>query len=208
MAKSNKSLGKVAAKPDRAKPGGKKIRRGKKTKLKVAAEKKLRLEPELLLTKKPGNKKPGTKKPGGKKLRRIVLAVEPISPPPPPLALGPSAAVLDRLWTVVSDRRGADPAVSHSARLLARGTLKVAQKFGEEAVECLIEATIGNREGLIGESADVLYHLIVLWVNAAIRPDEVWAELKRREAISGIAEKAGRARSLPVARGVATTKIP
>lgn len=103
-----------------------------------------------------------------------------------------SAEVLDRLWSVVLRRRDADPAVSHSARLLSRGIGKVAQKFGEEAVECLIEGVAGNRAALIGESADVLYHLIVLWVAAGVRPEKVWAELVRREGISGIAEKASR----------------
>jgi phosphoribosyl-ATP pyrophosphohydrolase len=121
---------------------------------------------------------------------------------------GSAAAVMDRLWSVVMSRRTADPAISHSARLLARGTAKVAQKFGEEAVECLIEAVAGNRDAQIAESADVLYHLIVLWVASGIRPEEVWDELKRREGISGIAEKAARARSLPVAFGLETTKIP
>jgi phosphoribosyl-ATP pyrophosphohydrolase len=145
------------------------------------------------------------RKPG----KRILAAALPEpARPPPPLALGPSAAVLDRLWSVVMSRRTADPAVSHSARLLQRGTAKVAQKFGEEAVECLIEAVAGNRDALIAESADVLYHLIVLWVSLDVTPDEVWAELKRREGISGIAEKAARAKSLPVAFGLQTTKIP
>ena len=65
-------------------------------------------------------------------------------------------------------RKNADPAISHSARLLARGTAKIAQKFGEEAVECLIEAVGGHRTALIGESADVLYHLLVLWVDAGV----------------------------------------
>jgi phosphoribosyl-ATP pyrophosphohydrolase len=125
-----------------------------------------------------------------------------------PLAHAPSCAVLDRLWSVVMSRRTADPAVSHSARLLARGTPKVAQKFGEEAVECLIEAVAGNRDALVAESADVLYHLIVLWVSMGVSPDDVWAELKRREGISGIAEKAARARALPIAFGLETTKIP
>jgi phosphoribosyl-ATP pyrophosphohydrolase len=128
--------------------------------------------------------------------------------PPPPLALGPAAAVMDRLWNVVMSRRAADPAVSHSARLLSRGTAKVAQKFGEEAVECLIEAVAGNRDALIAESADVLYHLIVLWVASEVSPDEVWDELKRREGISGVAEKAARVKALPVAFGLETTKIP
>jgi phosphoribosyl-ATP pyrophosphohydrolase len=116
--------------------------------------------------------------------------------------------VLDRLWSVVVSRRTAAPAVSHSARLLSRGTAKVAQKFGEEAVECLIEAVAGNRDAVVAESADVLYHLIVLWVSAGVSPDEVWAELKRREGVSGIAEKASRAVRLPVAYGLETTKIP
>lgn len=126
----------------------------------------------------------------------------------PPVILVPTAAVLDRLWSVVVSRRSADPAVSHSARLLQRGTAKVAQKFGEEAVECLIEGVARNREALIGESADVLYHLIVLWVSMGVRPDEVWDELTRREGVSGIAEKAARAKSLQIAFGLETTKIP
>ncbi|GAN53196.1 phosphoribosyl-ATP pyrophosphatase [Tanticharoenia sakaeratensis NBRC 103193] len=102
------------------------------------------------------------------------------------------ADVLDRLFDVVTSRRGADPALSHSARLLARGRRKIAQKFGEEAVECLIEAVAGNARELIGESADVLYHLVVMWVDVGIRPDDVWAELARREGTSGVAEKAAR----------------
>jgi phosphoribosyl-ATP pyrophosphohydrolase len=118
------------------------------------------------------------------------------------------AAVLDRLWSVVMSRRAADPAVSHSARLLSRGIAKVAQKLGEESVECVIEAVAGNRDAVIAESADVLYHLIVLWVASGIRPADVWDELKRREGISGIAEKAARAGNLPVAFGLETTKIP
>jgi len=136
------------------------------------------------------------------------LKAAPQMPPaqrlPPPGAA--SAEVLDRLWSVVVTRRAADPAVSHSARLLSRGTAKVAQNFGEEAVECLIEAVAGNHEALVGESADVLYHLLVLWVASGVAPDEVWAELQRREGLSGIAEKA--ARRLPLAFGVKTSKIP
>lgn len=126
----------------------------------------------------------------------------------PPLAPQGDATVLDRLWAVVMSRRDADPAVSHSARLLSRGPAKVAQKFGEEAVECLIEAAVGNRDALVAESADVLYHLLVVWVSAGVRPEEVWEELKRREGVSGIAERASRARDLPIALGLQTTKIP
>ena len=111
--------------------------------------------------------------------------------------------VLDRLWAVVESRRDADPSVSHSARLLSRGTAKVAQKFGEEAVECVIEAIVGDKPALIAESADVLYHLMVLWVSTGVTPDDVWAELMRREGTSGIAEKASRTATMP-----STSKIP
>ena len=118
----------------------------------------------------------------------------------------PSAEVLDRLYAVVMDRRTADPAHSHSARLLSRGTAKVAQKFGEEAVECLIEAVSGQRQPLIAESADVLYHLLVMWVAAGIEPADVWAELGRREGVSGVVEKALRSKAKLPAAG--TKKIP
>ncbi len=137
----------------------------------------------------------------------ISAIVEPLAPPPPQ-AIGASSAVLDRLWAVIDSRRAADPNLSHSARLLARGTAKVAQKFGEEAVECVIEATLGHPEGLVAESADVLYHLLVLWVDGGVRPADVWAELQRREGVSGIAEKASRARSLPQELNLGTSKIP
>ena len=117
-----------------------------------------------------------------------------------------SPLVLDRLSSVILQRRSADPAVSHSARLLGRGRAKVAQKFGEEAVECLIEAVSGNGPALVAESADVLYHLLVLWVAAGVEPSEVWAELERREGVSGVTEKA--ARSSPRTEGGRTRKIP
>ena len=81
-------------------------------------------------------------------------------------------------------------------------------EFGEEAVECLIEAILGEHRALVAESADVLYHLIVLWVDAGVRPEEVWTELQRREGVSGIAEKASRARALPLTLGMGTAKIP
>ena len=129
-----------------------------------------------------------------------------LSPPPAAPQDGPTAAVLDRLWSVILQRRTADPAVSHSARLLSRGMPKVAQKFGEEAVECLIEAVGGNAEALVAESADVLYHLLVLWVAGGVEPAMVWDELERREGVSGVAEKA--ARSLPQPQGGRTRKIP
>jgi phosphoribosyl-ATP pyrophosphohydrolase len=115
--------------------------------------------------------------------------------------------VLRRLWDTIEGRRvSGDTTISHSARLLARGTAKVAQKLGEEAVECVIEATQGNRAATVLESADLVYHLLVLWVDAGIRPEEVWAELVRREGISGIAEKAARPKG--IVRAAQTTKLP
>jgi phosphoribosyl-ATP pyrophosphohydrolase len=147
---------------------------------------------------KAANKSSGKNKTAGKSKRSIKLRV--------PTETG--AIVLDRLWSVVMNRRDVDPAISHSARLLARGTAKVAQKFGEEAVECLIEAVRGDRDAVIAESADVLYHLVVVWVSAGVAPEEVWAELTRREGVSGITEKASRAQSSSVARVLRTTKIP
>jgi len=123
------------------------------------------------------------------------------------VAAGGDATVLDRLWQTVESRRLAGDAVtSHSARLLARGTAKVAQKLGEEAVECVIEATLGNRRETILESADLLYHLLVVWVDAGIAPAEVWQELIRREGISGIAEKAARPKG--IIRAAQTSKLP
>jgi phosphoribosyl-ATP pyrophosphohydrolase len=148
-------------------------------------------------------KKTGPK--GGKKATKAVRA---IVPPSPAIAVGSSPAVLDRLYTVVLARRNANPEVSHSARLLARGTAKIAQKFGEEAVECLIEAVAGNTEALVGESADVLYHMMVMWVDAGVEPGDVWTELQRREGVSGIAEKASRVRKISASFGTKTTKIP
>lgn len=117
------------------------------------------------------------------------------------------AAILDALWQTVDQRReGGDVGRSHSARLLARGRAKVAQKLGEEAVECVIEAALGRREATVLESADLLYHLIVVWVDAGIRPAEVWGELARRRGISGLAEKAARPRAL--IRSAGTGKLP
>ena len=103
-----------------------------------------------------------------------------------------SGRILDQLYDVLKSRRGADPATSYTAKLFSRGRAKIAQKLGEEAVETTIELIKGERKGVIYESADLLYHLMVCWAEAGIAPDEVWAELARREGSSGIAEKASR----------------
>ena len=101
-------------------------------------------------------------------------------------------ASLERLWRTIESRRNADPDSSYTAKLLMRGRRKAAQKLGEEAVEAVIEAVRHDNPALIGESADVLYHLFVLWAACGITPAEVAAELERREGISGLDEKRGR----------------
>jgi phosphoribosyl-ATP pyrophosphohydrolase len=102
-------------------------------------------------------------------------------------------AALDRLWQVILSRRGADPQSSYTARLFAQGQAKIAQKLGEEAVETVIEGVRNNPTALVGESADLLYHLLVLWAAAGVSPADVGAELTRREGTSGLAEKRSRA---------------
>lgn len=105
---------------------------------------------------------------------------------------GIDARVLDRLSAVIRSRRGADPATSYTAKLFARGRPKIAQKLGEEAVETVIEAVRGDPAAIASESADLLYHLLVLWADAGVDPAAVWAALEAREGTSGIAEKASR----------------
>lgn len=100
--------------------------------------------------------------------------------------------VLDRLYLVIEGRKGADPDTSYTARLFSRGRQQIAKKLGEEAVEAVIEGVRGDKPKLVGESADVLYHLLTLWASLGVKPRTVWTELARREGISGIAEKAAR----------------
>jgi phosphoribosyl-ATP pyrophosphohydrolase len=100
--------------------------------------------------------------------------------------------VLDRLYLVIDSRKGADPDTSYTARLFSRGRQQIAKKLGEEAVEALIEGIRGDRPKLVGESADMLYHLLTLWAAVGVKPKAVWTELARREGLSGIAEKASR----------------
>jgi len=96
---------------------------------------------------------------------------------------------IECLYEAVAARRGVDPALSRTAKLIATGLPKIAQKVGEEAVEVVIDAISGDRQGVIRESSDLLYHLVVLWQQFGIEPAEIWAEMARREAMMGIAEK-------------------
>ena len=99
---------------------------------------------------------------------------------------------LGRLAATIEARRGADPTSSHTAKLLARGTLKCAEKFGEEAVEAVVAAAAEDREALISEAADVMYHLMVMLASRDVSLEDVAAELARREGVSGVDEKAAR----------------
>ncbi|WP_136635440.1 phosphoribosyl-ATP diphosphatase [Pseudooceanicola onchidii] len=100
--------------------------------------------------------------------------------------------VLDQLAATIASRKGADPDTSWTAKLLSKGPEKCAEKFGEEAVEAIIEAVKGDRAGLTSEAADVLYHLLVMLAARDVPLSDVLAELERREGTSGIAEKAAR----------------
>jgi phosphoribosyl-ATP pyrophosphohydrolase len=93
----------------------------------------------------------------------------------------PDVFVIERVYAVIESRRGGDPDTSNTARLFEKGTAKIAQKVGEEAVETLIEAMRRDPDKLVEESADLIYHLLVLWADQGVTPDQVWAALAARE---------------------------
>ena len=99
---------------------------------------------------------------------------------------------LNRLAATIAARKTADPETSWTAKLLSKGPEKCAEKFGEEAIEAIIEAVKGDRDRLTAEAADVLYHLLVMLAARDVTLDDVLAELERREGQSGIDEKAAR----------------
>ena len=102
---------------------------------------------------------------------------------------------LKRLETIIAGRRTGDPSQSYVASLTAKGRTKIAQKVGEEAVETVIAAVVGDRKALTSEAADLLFHLAILLADAGLSFDDVFAELDARDGISGLTEKAGRKES-------------
>jgi phosphoribosyl-ATP pyrophosphohydrolase len=96
---------------------------------------------------------------------------------------------IERLYDAVLAARDLDPATSRTARLFQRGPAKIAKKLAEEAVEVALDTVNGDRDAVVRESADLIYNLMVLWARAGVRPDDVWAEMARREQLMGIAEK-------------------
>jgi phosphoribosyl-ATP pyrophosphohydrolase len=106
-----------------------------------------------------------------------------------------SPDTLARLEATIAQRRSADPDSSYVAKLNAKGLGKIAQKLGEEATETVIAALTESRESLVGEAADLLFHLMVLLSAKDVPLADVLAELDRREGLSGIAEKAARSKT-------------
>ena len=88
--------------------------------------------------------------------------------------------LLDDLYSVIASRKDSNPEESYTASLFDKGIAKIAQKVGEESVETVIDGISGPKERVISESADLLYHLLVLWAARDVKPDEVWAELDKR----------------------------
>ncbi len=106
------------------------------------------------------------------------------------LAGAPSGCeILDQLYAVIEERRGADPKESWTAKLLAKGLPKICQKLGEEATETVVAALAESREDLLEESADLLYHLLVLWAAKGVRPEEVYEVLYRRRVSTDMKKK-------------------
>jgi len=110
-------------------------------------------------------------------------------------ATDPASAPSDtirRLEAVIRERRSADADSSYVARLTRQGRARIAQKLGEEAVEAVIAAIRDDAEALVGEGADLVFHLLVLLADTGLSWDRIMAELDRREGLSGLAEKAAR----------------
>ncbi len=102
--------------------------------------------------------------------------------------------VIDRLFATILSRKGADAGESYTASLFAGGPKLICRKVGEEAIEVTIEGLKGDGPAVCRESADLIYHLMVLWAEAGVTPDDIWNELAGREGTSGHAEKAARAK--------------
>ena len=113
--------------------------------------------------------------------------------------VGSMSDSIARLHKAVLAARSGDPAASRTARLLQSGRAKMAKKLAEEAVEVVIDAMHGHNDAVVRESADLIYNLVVLWVAAGVRPQDVWDEMTRREQLMGIAEKLPKGQKLQTA---------
>ncbi len=96
---------------------------------------------------------------------------------------------IDRLFALIETRKSSDPCVSYTARLFSQGVQQIAKKVGEEGVETALAGVAGNKQSLASESADLLYHLLVLWAATGLTPQDVYAALARRSGGAGLDEK-------------------
>jgi phosphoribosyl-ATP pyrophosphohydrolase len=119
------------------------------------------------------------------------MSPSPTPSPPPPPATGPAFS-LSQLADIIEARRGADPDRSYVARLLARGEDAILKKIGEEATETVMAAKDADRARIVAETADLWFHSLVMLAHFGLRPEDVVAELARREGVSGLEEKARR----------------
>lgn len=108
--------------------------------------------------------------------------------------------ILERLADVVESRKGADPSASYVSRLLAEGEDAVLKKVGEEATETVMACKDGDRRRIVSETADLWFHCLILLAHYGLRPSDVLAELRRREGISGLDEKAARSKDARLKR--------
>jgi phosphoribosyl-ATP pyrophosphohydrolase len=103
-----------------------------------------------------------------------------------------NSGVLEQLYKTIKGRHGDSPDASYTAKLFSKGRGEIARKLGEEATETIVAALYEGDDKVISESADLLYHLLVLWADTGVEPAHVWEELVRREGTSGIDEKEAR----------------
>ena len=101
-------------------------------------------------------------------------------------------SIVEELYGVIEKRKGGDPETSYVARTFARGREHVAKKVGEEGVEVALAGALGDKKGLVSESADLLFHLLVLWSAAGVKPADVFGELSKRRGVSGLEREAGK----------------
>jgi len=100
-----------------------------------------------------------------------------------------SQKTVEDLYRLIASRRGGDPETSYTAKLFHAGRAQICKKLGEEASEIIVASLAQDKTDVIAESGDLLYHLLVLWADHGIEPDDIWAELERRSGVSGIDEK-------------------
>ena len=103
-----------------------------------------------------------------------------------------AGSVMDELFSVIEKRKGGDPETSYVARTFSRGREHVAKKVGEEGVEVALAGALGDKKAVVSESADLLFHLMILWSETGVAPTEVLKELSKRRGVSGLAREAGK----------------